>query len=52
MIKFALPKLDQNSLTFPDSQQKILKFPDFPGGNIFPCFSLMVGTLAPTIATE
>ncbi len=33
------------SLTFPDSRQKILKFPDFPEGQIFPWFSLMVATL-------
>ncbi len=46
MTKFGSPKPDQNSpLTFPDSLQKILKFPDFPEGNIFPWFSLMVGTL-------
>ncbi len=35
MKKFGSPKPDQNSLTFPDSRQKILKFPDFPEGNIF-----------------
>ncbi len=42
MTKFAP---DQNSLTFPDSRLEILKFPDFPEGNIFPWLSLMVGTL-------
>ena len=34
-------KSDQNSLTFPDSRQDILKFPDFPEGNTFPWFSLI-----------
>ncbi len=29
------------SLTFPDSRQKILKFPDFPEGQNFPWFSLI-----------
>ncbi len=45
MTKFGSPVPDQNSLTFPDSQQIILKFPDFPEESIFPWFSLMVGTL-------
>ncbi len=33
------------SLTFPDSRQKILKFPDFPEGKRFPWFSLTLATL-------
>ncbi len=37
------------SLTFPDSRQKILKFPDFPEGQNFPWFSLMVATLSHSI---
>ena len=37
-----LLKPDQNSLTFTDSRlAKILKFPDFPEGNIFPWSSLI-----------
>ncbi len=33
-----------SQIIFPDSQQKILKFPDFPEGQKFPWFSLMGAT--------
>ena len=35
MTQFGSSQSDQNSLTFPDSRQNIMKLPDFPEGTIF-----------------